>query len=126
MLSGSTGITVATHFCAGHAVKSQVMLGHNSLDCGMNMDTECPAENSSENSLKMDNCCENHYKSISQDEMMKGQMVFKAVNLPFFIAFTHTFFGLTPLDKEPQVLTWEYAPPLLAQDIPVMYQSFLL
>lgn len=126
LLAGSTGITIATHFCAGHAVKSKVQLGHTDLDCGMNMDSECPSDNSSDYILKSDNCCENHFQSIEADEMIKAQMAFKAVNLPFFIAFAYTLFDLITPEEQLPVLAGEYAPPILAQDIPVLYQSFLL
>ncbi len=44
MLSTNTGLSMATHYCGGLAVKSQLVLGHESLDCGMsNMDKVCEA-----------------------------------------------------------------------------------
>ncbi len=130
LLASSAGVTMATHYCGGQAMVSQLMLGLAGLDCGMNdmdKDTACKTEDgSSESHLKTENCCENQYLSIDSEDTVITKLSFHSPDLKFFLALAFTYLGLhyTGVDHTTRYLN--YSPPLLAQDIPVLHQSFLL
>ena len=130
LLASSTGVTLATHYCGGMAVESQLMLGLAGLDCGMNdMDKDTGCKNQSEDSishLKAENCCENHYVSIDSEDTVITQLVLHSPDFKFFVAFAFTYLGLQLSEVDHNTPYLNYSPPLLAQDIPVLYQSFLL
>ncbi len=128
MLTGSTGITMATHFCGGEAMETQLMYGHAALGCGMNdMEKECERQkDSSEHLLKTENCCANHYTTIESDDTITSKQVFQTINLKFFVAFAFTYLGLQPSEVDNNSQYTNYSPPLLKQDIPILHQSFLL
>lgn len=130
LLASSTGVTMATHYCGGLAVKSQLMLGLAGLDCGMNdMDKEkgCETEDdSSESHIKTENCCENQYLSIDSEDTVITKLSIHSPVLKFFLALAFTYLGLPPTEVDHTTPYLNYSPPLLAQDIPVLHQSFLL
>lgn len=130
LLASSAGVTMATHYCGGQAMESQLMLGLAGLDCGMNdMDknTACESQNdSSEPHLKMENCCENHYVSIESEDTVITKLSIHAPDLNFFLALAFTYLGLHPAEVDHTTRYLNYSPPLLKQDIPVLHQSFLL
>src|SRR5690554_3869105 len=65
LLGNSSGITYAQHFCSGKEIASEITFGEKSLSCGMaeKSETSCGSE-----VAKEDNCCQNHFTTISTDE----------------------------------------------------------
>ena len=61
LLLSNVGLTLASHYCGGHVVESQLMIGANNLDCGMpDMGATC-ANDDAANSVQSIPYCENHY-----------------------------------------------------------------
>ena len=124
MLMSSTGVTLATHFCMGHAVDTQWSLGKADLDCGMGMAVVQTCEH--ETQLNRVPCCENEYQSASHDESLIEADLLLNFKLSFYIATISLF------NWQPTIYTANfsqnslYSPPLLAQAFPVLHQSFLL
>ena len=126
MLSTNMGFAVATHYCGGMAVESQLVFGHEALDCGMaNMDKGCetPPEGTH---LSKKPCCENKYQSLDTEDDFKPTIAQSMVNVDFVAAFVITFLHLpiSSTDEEPQYAN--YSPPLIDQDISVLHQVFLI
>lgn len=121
------GFAVATHFCGGLAVESKVVLGHETLDCGMaNMDKGCKSDSPSGTHLKKKPCCENEYHSLDVEDDFKPTIVQSMVNVEFVAAFIVTFLHL-PLSSTYEAPQYaNYSPPLIDQDIPVLHQVFLI
>lgn len=126
MLISNIGLTMATHYCGGQAVVSEVMFGSDHLDCGMpDMDTDCESEKGIH--YKATPCCENHYQSLDvEDDYHQSKIVQHNINIDFAIAFVHAFLNieLFPEVDKPQYAN--YSPPLLLRDISVLNQVFII
>ena len=127
MLTTNVGITFATHYCGGKAVKTSISLGQDDLDCGMsNMDTPCKDQPKSP-TIKRKSCCENQYTQISIDDDY-NQTAVETLNVDFkFIAvFITSYINFYSFNntKKPEYLA--YSPPLLDHDVQVMNQTFLI
>jgi len=127
MLTTNVGITFATHYCGGKAVKTSISLGHDDLDCGMaDMDTPCEDPPDSP-VVKNKNCCENQYTQISiEDDYNNPAVVKTAADFQFVAAFVISYINLYSFDASTEAEYQNYSPPLLDLDIPVLIQSFLI
>lgn len=127
MLTTNVGITFATHYCGGKAVKTSISLGHDNLDCGMaDMDTPCE-ESPDSPVVKNKNCCENQYTQISiEDDYNNPAVVKTAVDFQFLAVFVVTYLNLYSFNASTEAEYSNYSPPLLDLDIPVLIQSFLI
>ena len=126
MLSTNMGFAVATHYCGGMAVESQLVFGHEALDCGMaNMDKDCetPLEGMH---LSKKPCCENKYQSLDTEDDFKPTIAHSMVNVEFVAAFLVTFLHLPISSTNEESQYANYSPPLIDQDISVLHQVFLI
>ena len=126
MLSTNMGFAIATHYCGGMAVESQLVFGHEALNCGMaNMDKGCETQPEGMH-LSKKSCCENKYQSLDTEDDFKPTIAQSMVNVDFVAAFVITFLHLpiSSTDEEPQYAN--YSPPLINQDISVLHQVFLI
>lgn len=124
LLMSSTGVTLATHFCMGHAVETKLGFGKSEVDCGMGMAVVQTCEH--ETQLNRIPCCENEYRSAAHDEtvtiagfMLNLKWSFSTANISLFNwqpTFHTQTFTVNP----------DYSPPLLAREFPILLQSFLL
>ncbi|MBL3656279.1 HYC_CC_PP family protein [Fulvivirga sediminis] len=126
MLMASTGITLATHYCGGYAVESEIMLGQHMLGCVMQMDTGCSSSKDQQVVKPVNNCCDNDYQTVSADNTVLTKVALDAVNLQFLAAFTYTFLAIQPDYSLVEIHKTNDPPPLLDQDIHILNQSFLL
>ncbi|UII21361.1 HYC_CC_PP family protein [Fulvivirga ligni] len=127
MLMASTGVTLATHYCGGHAMSSEVMLGQHELGCGMQMDMKCSASSPLETIGKpIKKCCDNEYQTVSADDSVISKVAFDGINLQFLVAFSYTHFNLQPVNADVEYPQTIDPPPLLDQDLHILNQSFLL
>jgi len=127
LLTANVGITLATHYCGGKAVKNSISLGHDDIDCGMaNMDTPCE-NNPNSPTIKRKNCCENKYTQVSIEDDYNNPVVVKAlVDYQFVAVFVVTYFNLYSFNASTEAEYTDYSPPLLDFDIPILIQSFLI
>jgi hypothetical protein len=127
MLTTNVGITFATHYCGGKAVKTTLSLGQDDIDCGM-ADMDTPCENPSESpTVKRKNCCENKYTQVTIEGDYNTPAVVKtAVDFQFIAVFVVTYINLYSFNASTEAEYTGYSPPLLALDIPVLIQSFLI
>jgi len=128
MLSCNLGLAIATHYCGGTAVESQLVHGHEILDCGMNnMDEQpCPSEQIHALQLKKTPCCENEYQSLDLEDDYELTVPQLSLSLEFIAAFAVSFLTVVfPSENQPSQYA-NYSPPLIEQDIAILYQVFLI
>ncbi len=128
LFSSNIGLTMATHFCGGQAVISELMLGHNHLDCGMH-EMELPAEQPEKGTslIKGTSCCENAYLTLEIDGDLQITKAQTSLDFNFVAAFVHSFLDTAPLLPELEKPSYsQYSPPLLFRDIPVLNQVFII
>ena len=127
MLTSNVGITFATHYCGGKAVKTSIMLGQEDLSCGMTeMELSCEKHPESP-TVTSKSCCENQYVQFEiEDDYNSSTIVETPVQIDFVAAFIISYINLYSFDASAEAEYLNYAPPLLDLDIPVLIQSFLL
>jgi hypothetical protein len=129
MLTANVGISVATHFCGGEYVTTKIAVGEAQADCGMATNDMLCGENSTENpeTIKAA-CCTNHVTNMSTGtdfEQLKNFETLAASMLIigwFNISTNPSLFSNATLKSRAH----HYATPLTIQDIPVLFQSFLI
>ena len=127
MLTSNVGITFATHYCGGKAVKTSIMLGQEDLSCGMaEMESSCK-NHSQTPTIQSKGCCENQYVQFEIEDDYNSQATVEIpVDYNFVAAFVISYINLYSFDASAEAEYLNYAPPLLDLDIPVLIQSFLL
>ncbi len=116
---------MTTHYCGGHAVKSKLVLGDKSLDCGMEkMDENC--ETDSETSISKKSCCENHFMSLGVEDDFQETIAQPQIDVNFVFTFVYTYVELLNPSSRQEVAYGDYCPPLRNIDVQVMFQSFLI
>ncbi|MEQ9442769.1 MAG: hypothetical protein RIG62_27255 [Cyclobacteriaceae bacterium] len=127
LLIGNSGLAVATHYCGGLAVKSQSVLGHAELNCGMSdRDKDCETSSSKEEHTKKKPCCEDEFQSLELEDEFKPQVIGSSLHSEFVAAFVITFISSPNASKADKAQYINYSPPLIERDIPVLVQSFLI
>ena len=72
-------------------------------------------------------CCDDDYVQIHLDESFDTPVtVENELNTEFLAAFTVVYLNLYDFQQEAKADFVDYSPPLLRQDIPVLFQSFLI
>lgn len=125
MLLGNLGITFGTHFCGGHPVVSELMLGEKHLDCGMGM-MDMPEESHDYPHYSRPACCENQYLSAEVDELFKKEVSNESAHYLIITAIAAVLYSVEfeePLDQPQPVDT---SPPFKRQDFQVLHQVFLI
>jgi len=127
MLTNYVGLTFNTHYCGGKAVKTTLSIGLEDLDCGMiEVDTPCKSQSES-STFNLKKCCKNtHTQVIFEDEYNTQETVLTDVDFQFIAAFIISYINNYSVSTLADVEYSNYPPPLLAFDIPVLIQSFLI
>ncbi len=121
LVLGSIGTTLGTHFCGGHAVISELMLGQKHLDCGMGM-MEMP-EKSGDQQVSAPDCCENQYVTVENDDY---EVVIEAPTFLITIQ-SPTFLYQVELNQESPVFSFrDLSPPLPDEPLNVLHQVFII
>ena len=114
-----------THFCMGHAMKSEIGFSQKHLDCGMNMPMD-HSENEDDNQKDPKSCCENITEQLQVDDDVELKKADLKLNLNFSVSLIHVFiFGLDLIDTDQSTFTFYLSPPL-NQDIHVLFEQFLI
>jgi len=80
-----------------------------------------------ENSFSKDNCCDNEFFYFIVDEEFEYSTVKNEyLDLDFVSAFLLVYTNQFNYNTKGSSNNWNYSPPLLNYDIPVMFQSFLI
>ncbi len=129
LLLSNVGLSVATHYCGGHAVKSGLSLGGSALDCGMSERSAASPEcDRSGNHLKPERCCENYRQVLQTDDNHSPDVISAVLDIAFGLVPHHYDFlskKLFSREKSPKAFFYP-PPPLPARDVQVLFQSFLI
>lgn len=126
ILVSGANVTLGTHFCGGTAVDSQLMLGHQHLDCGMSgMDSKKEGAEDRHETMLQSGCCNNEYVSLLTDTNFKLATLKVDYNWSFIPVPEISLLALELLPLEISGFE-EYSPPILRQDFTVLHQSFLI
>jgi hypothetical protein len=125
VLFSSIGMAKTTHFCMGHAMKSDFGFSPKHLDCGMAMDMD-HEESDSKSEKSTQSCCENITEHLQVDEDVQLKKLDIKLTLNFTVALVQVFvFGLEPFDADQPTFSFYTSPPL-NQDIHVLFEQFLI
>lgn len=129
MLTTNVGISLATHYCGGKAVKSSVSFTQNYLECGMTVQDEQACEKIPEtDSIKQEKCCKNTFSTFSIEDDFNNStpasLTFDDIKLEatFVFSFVQNYFFI---QEEAKVFSAS-SPPLIKQDKTILYQVFLI
>ncbi len=139
-LATNLPLAITTHFCSGQAVESALVLKGNTVDCGMNKiskmkTTSCTnifTTQTLKDELKKTPCCQNHSQvfEITDDYNNSSELSiptdYSSFQIFFVTAFIKTFFDWFFSDFEFSVNYLIPSPPLLKQDIVILFQCFLI
>ena len=128
MLASSTGLAVGAHYCGGKPVKTQLVIGHANIDCGMaKMQSNCKSPSSDDcKQIKRKSCCDNHYVSVDTDNTLNNKVKMSSLDVYFLVALIYTNFGIDPFGRELNTVCSYYSPPLLKRDTQILFQTFLI
>jgi len=114
-----------THFCMGHAMKSEIGFGEKHLDCGVNMPMD-HSENEQDNSKDTKSCCENITEHLQVDEDVQLKKSEIKLDLNFSLALIQVFiFEMDfSLEENPEIPHYTSPPP--SKDLHVLYESYLI
>ena len=120
------GLTLASHYCGGHVVESQLMIGPKNLDCGMpDMDITCENEDAA-NSVQPIPCCENHFTTANIKDGFTAASLITAPNVIFIQAFGAPFIDLSFVRESLTDNYFTYLPPVTYPDVTILFQVFRL
>lgn len=122
LLVSSSGLTYAQHYCGEYKMMSELTLGEKHLSCGMDMKMPgCDDEK------EKHNCCDNEFTSIDTDDNFAKASFEFGVQKIVAASFVSTFVLQLDFDlpEEPDVYK-DYGPPILEQDLQVLFETFLI
>jgi len=109
----------------GMAMKSELMLGQEHMDCGMGT-MDHPGHEDDIMHYSAPDCCENEYVSVETDELFKKDVsqelsqIFVVTTLAGVLYFLDHDFSIN------QPIPVDTSPPLPDQDFQALYQVFLI
>ncbi|MGB3467887.1 MAG: hypothetical protein WBA74_21550 [Cyclobacteriaceae bacterium] len=128
IISVNMGFAVATHYCCGVVVESQLVLGKKKLDCGMSDidQSPCKLKQPVNTQLSKKSCCQNRLQTIDIDDNFEFPVSFSNVILDYVT----TFYKAIILIIFPHSVTLtefsDYSPPILNLDRAILYQVFII
>lgn len=129
LLLSNVGFSVATHYCGGHAVKSALTLGGETVDCGMKEDAGTPHEcQRARHTLGVRHCCDNVQQVIHTDNSRPASLITLNFGYSGEMGLTpYLFFSsLSASDCATSSVIPYLPPPLPARNVQVLFQTFLI
>jgi hypothetical protein len=125
--AGQINLTWASHFCGVFKVKSELMLGHGHLDCGMPEMNDCDIPNQQPGTviIEENGCCENIYFASDSDDTFNAAGVVKIQRCDFLIITLFAFINLSGENSNTEFHTIP-SPHLIHTDKCVLYQTFII
>jgi len=125
VLFSTVGMAKTTHFCMGHAMKSEIGFSQKHLDCGMNMPMD-HSDHEADNKQDPNSCCENITEHLQVDDEVQIKNLDIKLDLNFAIALIQVFvIGSDYFSIESEIAPHHPSPPP-AQDLHVLYETFLI
>lgn len=125
LLTSSTGIAYAKHFCHGTEMMSEITLGEKDLSCGMDADYDDSCD--VDDVHVSDPCCQNHFIKIQTDDNFAKASFDISFQKLFIAPFVSVF-----LLYEVEIASVnnknfaEYSSPPIDRDLNILYDIFLI
>ncbi len=127
LLTGNMGLTLAVHYCGGHATSSTVMLGQETMGCDMmESENECESSPHDSQAFAKDKCCEDLYQDLAVFSEHAPTIVQSINELNLNLILTYTLLDQQTVNSQSNKPCFNYTPPASKQDIPILIQSFLI
>ncbi|NJN42793.1 MAG: hypothetical protein HC811_11735 [Flammeovirgaceae bacterium] len=124
LLASNIGLALTTHFCGGHAVENNLVIGISDLRCAMQEMEEDAGLPHSENGtfFSPQPCCDNDYKIFQLEEDVETPHLFSTSNLsPFVVQDVLN----NAIQSQTFTLDYtSYSPPRLTHEVVISYQVF--
>lgn len=125
MLASHVGIAANTHYCGGVVAEQSFSLGIEQLDCGMGSIPKV-CEPTKPEGLNATPCCENVHEILQMQHEANVKKASVEVSPTFFVAFVFaTATTLFSIEGTSTVFR-EYVPPIVRQNVQVLFQTFLI
>ncbi len=125
MMLGHVGITYGTHFCMGLPMMSELMIGHEPMDCGMGSMDDVIHQQEGVN-FSIPDCCDNEYICIELDEVFSKSIPLELV-APVVSSFSAPVLYTIDLDFNiDQPIPVDISPPLPPRDVTTLHQVFII
>ena len=124
LMTSHSGVVFATHYCMGEIADVQVGFETHADRCEMATNPKT-CESDVESMNKVD-CCSDDYVQIQLDESYNTSVTDIQIHIPFLMAFTYSFVTIYGVEVDRSIGFSEYSPPILQQNKPVLFQSFLI
>ncbi|MDW7692143.1 hypothetical protein R9C00_14620 [Flammeovirgaceae bacterium SG7u.111] len=126
ILMGNMGFTLATHFCGGQAVETELAIGVHELACGMS-EPSAKASGCEKEAISEKSCCDDEVISVDNGDEFKQSLQKLTFDHKVTLTFVYSFLKIYFPSEETYTSFTSYSPPLsVAQDYYVLFQSFLL
>ncbi len=122
LMTSHSGVVFATHYCMGEIADISIGFATEAEPCEMATNPKlCEGD-----AIKKMNCCHDDYVQIQLNESYQTTASDVQIHLPFLVAFTCVYFHLCDTDAVQTHEFCAYSPPLIQQDRPILFQSFLI
>lgn len=118
------GLSIASHYCGGQKVLSELVITHTELDCAMK-GIVCEEDKNQKHAFSKKGCCDNQLTLLDSEEALNTQLQQIEINTPFLIAFTYYCFHIHFTEDCSTEFT-TYLAPRLKIDPQAMFQAFIL
>lgn len=123
-LGSNLGLAMGTHFCGGHVMETEVILGHADLSCGMMPESPAHhADHPHDQNIHAIPCCANEFQSLNiQDDFQSSSLkvVVEEIAALLPIIEVPDFTNLFPTNN-PLPL---YSPPIRTGEVTILFQVF--
>ncbi|APQ16872.1 HYC_CC_PP family protein [Maribacter hydrothermalis] len=121
LLLSTISWTVEKHLCMGRVM--DIALFNTAADCGM----EAGLALLGDSSIDKKHCCDNEVFTIQgQDDLTHDFSKFDFSQQVFLVSFTSAYLGLFQDSVEKNIVYDSYPPPILAKDLNILHQVFLI
>ena len=121
LLLSTISWTVEKHLCMGRVM--DMALFNQADDCGMEVGLALLGDTSIDNK----HCCDNEaFTMQGQDTLNLDISHFDFSQQVFLISFTYSYLGLFLETTDKNIVLDSYPPPILAKDLNILHQVFLI
>jgi len=126
ILLSSVGLAKTIHLCMGTEMESAIGFSTSHIECEMaKKKPSCHSEKDSNEHEEKD-CCDEEFELLVLDQDLQKSSLSLDYSPEFVVSLVYTFLGISTLPTETSIDYTNSPPPLLRQDLQVLYQSFLI
>lgn len=120
-------LTWASHFCGVFKVKSELMLGHGHLDCGMVEMNICDSQSQKSGIvvIEKNGCCENVYFTSDTDDCFTASNTLNIQGCDFVIIPLCSFNDLSAENSRNEISIVPFPPPI-QKDKSILYRTLII